>query len=218
MEEPHVADDSIADVETANCETGENSSSQPSQPPSIPSASGLESNRPRTSKRISRSDEASLTHDVLLSVQNHFKRPAVLDDRFDIYAKTVAFKIRDLPNEQRLLAERIINDTLFVAEMGKLDIGLKLISEQVINRNVHTPTPSQIPHHYQQQTYTYNQTPHANIPNPSPSPMQQYYEPYPYHSLSPQPYIPENSERPFLINLNNNNNINDNNTPNNNCK
>ena len=68
-------------------------------------------------------------------------------------------KLRDLPKEQRLLAERIINDTLFMAEMGKLDMAHKLISQQLIHSNIRTPTPTPMPHHYQQPTYPYDTTP-----------------------------------------------------------
>ncbi|XP_041969576.1 uncharacterized protein LOC121726319 isoform X2 [Aricia agestis] len=42
------------------------------------------------------------------------------EDRFDIFGKSVAMKMRGLSSQQRLVAEKIINDTLFKAEMGIL--------------------------------------------------------------------------------------------------
>ncbi|RVE40880.1 hypothetical protein evm_014469 [Chilo suppressalis] len=74
-----------------------------------------------------RNSEAALTKDVLISVRDHFKRPAPSppppmrpDDRFDIFGKAVAFKLRDLNKTQRILAEKIINETLAAAELGGL--------------------------------------------------------------------------------------------------
>lgn len=77
---------------------------------------------------LKRKSEAALTKHVLLSVQNHFKRSASQDDRYDIFGKGVALKLRDLEKTQRLLAEKIINDTLFEAEMGKLTISHRVMS------------------------------------------------------------------------------------------
>ncbi|KAL9708320.1 hypothetical protein quinque_011838 [Culex quinquefasciatus] len=42
------------------------------------------------------------------------------EDRFDVYGRNVAMKLRQLPNDQRMLAEKAINDVLFEAEMGTL--------------------------------------------------------------------------------------------------
>ncbi|CAG5000232.1 unnamed protein product [Parnassius apollo] len=47
-------------------------------------------NRSRPTKRISNSD--SVTEDVLLSVRDHFKRPAVPEDGCDVFSKMVAIK------------------------------------------------------------------------------------------------------------------------------
>lgn len=64
--------------------------------------------------------DQTLTNEVLLSVQDHFKRPLPQDDRFDIFGENVAMKLRDLAKEQRILAENIINEALFLAEMDTL--------------------------------------------------------------------------------------------------
>lgn len=79
--------------------------------------------RPSPMKRNSNTLDQTLTNEVLLSVQDHFKRPVPQDDHFDIFGKNVAMKLRDLAKEQRILAENIINEALFLAKMDTLTIG-----------------------------------------------------------------------------------------------
>ena len=64
-------------------------------------ASTSQYNRPRPPKRRpeSLSDQAALTKEVLLSVNKYFKRPAHEDDRFDIFGKHVAMKLRELAKQ-----------------------------------------------------------------------------------------------------------------------
>ncbi|XP_039751715.1 uncharacterized protein LOC120627754 [Pararge aegeria] len=71
--------------------------------------------RPRPKKN-------TLTEDVLKSVNDHFKRPKQPDNRFEVFGKNVGMKLQELPKEQRIIAEKIINETLFLAEMGSLTI------------------------------------------------------------------------------------------------
>lgn len=97
------------------------------------STSEQTSSRARPPKRKT----TDLSNEVLHSV--NFKRP--LDDRFDIFGKYVAMKLRELPKQQGLIAEKIINDTLFHAELGSLTL------PQYIHTN---PTPSPPPHQTQQ--------------------------------------------------------------------
>lgn len=82
---------------------------------------------PQRSRPIKRNLNQTLTNEVLLTVQDHFKRPLQRDDRFDIFGKNVAMKLRDLAKEQRILAEGIINEALFLAEMDRLTIGHKIL-------------------------------------------------------------------------------------------
>lgn len=52
---------------------------------------------------------------------NHGSR----EDQYDVFGKTVAAKLRDIAlkdNTQRLMAEKIVNDALFLAEMGQLTL------------------------------------------------------------------------------------------------
>jgi len=69
----------------------------------------------------------------LLSVKDHFKQPQIKDDRFDVFGKNVAMKLRDLSNSQRVLAEKLINDILFEAEMNNLTISHKLVQQNQQN-------------------------------------------------------------------------------------
>ncbi|KAK0179371.1 hypothetical protein PV327_005129 [Microctonus hyperodae] len=69
-------------------------------------------------------EQDQLTNDVLLSVRDHFNRPAptsVTEDRYDLLGKSIAIKLRSLEKRQRLITEKIINDTLFDAEMANLN-------------------------------------------------------------------------------------------------
>ncbi|KAJ8882904.1 hypothetical protein PR048_014736 [Dryococelus australis] len=101
-----------------------------------------------------------MTNEVLLTVKGHFKRPSVPDDRIDVFGKSVAIIILcSLPKHQMLIAKKIINDTLFQAEMGVLPLPRSLIGEA-------------IPDHYQQQFDQHrastesSTSPHLGSPNP----------------------------------------------------
>lgn len=110
--------------------------------------------RQRPPKRIrqSSSEQIALTNEVLLSVKDHFKRPRTQEDRFDVYGKNVAMKMRDLAKLQRILAEKIINDVLSEAEMGNLSASHRLICQtqpQHQSFRMIPPTPL----HYPQTLY-----------------------------------------------------------------
>lgn len=62
-----------------------------------------------------------LTTDVLVPVQDHFNRPQVQEDRYDLVGKTIAMKLRGLGDRQSLIVEKKINDILFEAEMDTLN-------------------------------------------------------------------------------------------------
>ncbi|CAK1597311.1 unnamed protein product [Parnassius mnemosyne] len=76
-------------------------------------------------------NDRDLINSVLQSVNDHFKRPRdeiKQEDRHDIYCKSIASKLRDLPRKQRMLAEKLINEVLFEAEWGNLTLDFKLIN------------------------------------------------------------------------------------------
>ncbi|VVC39605.1 Hypothetical protein CINCED_3A001302 [Cinara cedri] len=82
----------------------------------------------QSTRSLKINSEVYLIKDDLLSVQNHLKRPASQDDRYDIFGKGVALKLRDLNKTQRLLAEKMINEALFEAEMGNLTMLHKVMT------------------------------------------------------------------------------------------
>ncbi|KAL4717009.1 hypothetical protein ACJJTC_001870 [Scirpophaga incertulas] len=43
------------------------------------------------------------------------------EDRHDVFGRNVAHKLRNLPNDQRIFLEKIINNAIFEAEMGNLN-------------------------------------------------------------------------------------------------
>lgn len=70
-----------------------------------------------------------MENEILVSVKDHFKKPRLEEDRFDIIGKAIAIKLRGLPKQQMLISEKIINDALFQAEMGCLTMTHKLVNE-----------------------------------------------------------------------------------------
>lgn len=125
--------------------------------------------------RKTKNEQDQLTTDILLSVKDHFKRPAsAIEDRYDLLGRSIAIKLRTLDKRQRLIAEKMINDTLFDAEMGNLNI------ESIQNRRsltfVSSPAPSL-----------------SRTPSPSPSLIQQYNTQPSTHTASvipqTQPYV-----------------------------
>lgn len=142
-----MPDDSTEETTQSPISTRDETSSEPIAGTSAP----IQHNRPRPPKRsLQLSDQAALTNDVLLTVKDHFKRPINQDDCFDIIGKNVAMKLRNLPKRQRLIAEKIINETLFEAEMDNLTLSHNLICQPV-------------PRHFQQQIH------HYDSPTPSPT-------------------------------------------------
>jgi len=103
-------------------------------------------------KRVEVEKQEALANEVLLTVKDHFRKPVIKEDRFDMSGKTVAMKLRDLPKDQMLFADRIINDTLFLAEMGSLTLNHRVINtateiayhspvSSIITTSAGTPSP-----------------------------------------------------------------------------
>jgi hypothetical protein len=76
---------------------------------------------PPNKRHLQETQEQSLTDEVPHTVKEHFKSRRVAEDRFDVFGKLVAMKLRSLPKEEMLLVEEHINDTLFHAEIGHLN-------------------------------------------------------------------------------------------------
>lgn len=53
----------------------------------------------RKKQRIEAEKQEALANEVLLTVKDHFRKPGIKEDRFDMIGKTVAMKLRDLPKD-----------------------------------------------------------------------------------------------------------------------
>jgi hypothetical protein len=84
--------------------------------PSIPS-SDITSNRIATPKPFSRKREMSPSYAVL-SLVNDRLQGLEKGDMFEITGKNVASKLRTLTKEQKIIAEKLINDVLYEAQLG----------------------------------------------------------------------------------------------------
>lgn len=91
--------------------------------------------------------------DVLKTVNEHFKRPKLPESRFEVYGRNVGMKLQELPKQQRILAEKIINKALFLAEMGSLTT-----SHSVRTSDFTNTTFSNLPHTQTFPTLSHNQT------------------------------------------------------------
>lgn len=154
----------------------------------LPASSNSNVNRSKVSSRPKPTDNVKLTHEVLTTVQNHFKTPKNPDDRFDAFGKTIALKLRELPNDQRRWAEKFINDVLFEAEGGNLGSNFALVNQR--------------PYEYQQyQSFSPRQFPpmrnfSPNNYSPSTSISSQHGNSTPYQSPQSNPNVtpPPNSQ------------------------
>lgn len=111
---------------TGDCNLSQIGYDEPNIATSSSSLSSTIPQRSRPKKRDFNTLDPNLTNEVLTTVNDHFKRPIQSDDRFDIFGKNVAMKLRDVTKEQRILAENIINEALFLAEMNTLTISHKI--------------------------------------------------------------------------------------------
>ena len=144
---------------------------------------GYSNRPPKPSEK--RKQVESLADDVLESVRDHFKRPRPIpsEDRAAVFANNVAIKLRALDRKQILVAEKLINDLLFEAEIGNLTPQHAHINMHDVLRQNH---PNYVPpQQYRQQIYhplspasTRSYTTGSYVPSASPSP--------PYSSTSSQ--------------------------------
>lgn len=59
---------------------------------------------------------------VLVKVRRDpFKKPPAQDDRYDLFGKSIALRMRYMDKRQCLLVEKRINDVLYEAEMSVLE-------------------------------------------------------------------------------------------------
>jgi hypothetical protein len=84
------------------------------------------SNRIATPKTFSRKRKMSPSCAVL-SLVNDRLQDLGKEDMFEITGKSVASKLRILTKEQRIIAEKLINDVLYEAQLGSLTRNSRLI-------------------------------------------------------------------------------------------
>lgn len=140
-------------------------------------------------------EQDQLTTDILLSVKDHFKRPApasATEDQYDLLGRSIAIKLRSLDKRQRLIAEKIINDTLFDAEMGNLNTeaiqnrrSLAFVSSPTPSLSPSSPSPSLVQQYYTQ-PYTHTASVAHQI-QPCVSPIQQYNTQQQKYTIYPAP-------------------------------
>lgn len=86
------------------------------------------------------------------------------DDEFTIVGKNVAAKLRKLSRETKIYTEKLINDILFQAELGKITEHTKIITENI------QPTPTCSTFGYDQQNSHCNENVY-HFPNVEHSPQ-----------------------------------------------
>ncbi|RVE45129.1 hypothetical protein evm_010238 [Chilo suppressalis] len=156
------------------------------------SVAGNSARRPKPKRK----NEDNLVNSVLQSVNDHFKRPrdeVRKEDRHDIYCKSIASKLRDLPRQQRMLAEKLMNDVLFEAEWGNLTLDYKVINTGPRHRRYATSPSNNFSPSYQITSPSHSS--HSASPSPNMQHHQQTVSPsYPFtspshssHSASPSP-------------------------------
>lgn len=174
----------------SDCSATENTDESllsPSIPnPILPQTSEI---RRRPHGNTKQSNQFALTNEVLLTVKDHFKQPQIREDRFDIFRKNVAMKLRDLSTPQRVMAEKLINDVLFEGEMENLSTSHKLSygsNSQSFRMN---------PLHYPQ-SMGYGSASSSTSSFSAQSPLHQHYLPTPQF----QTQFPEKSFLPLSNN------------------
>lgn len=61
-------------------------------------------------------EESDATDQLRVTPHNSF----VMEDEFDAIGRNVAAKLRNMRLEQRIIAEKLLNDILFEAQLGNL--------------------------------------------------------------------------------------------------
>lgn len=62
------------------------------------------------------------------------------EDQCDIFGRSVAANLRDLPKEMKIYAQKLINDVIFNAQLGKLNERSQILTTEQV-----TPVHVQIP-------------------------------------------------------------------------
>ncbi|XP_077289970.1 uncharacterized protein LOC143913829 [Arctopsyche grandis] len=77
-------------------------------------------------KKRRKHTKMSIDESVLNKINKHLGNIKA-SDSFDIFGQHVACKLRMLPHFQKIFCEKVINDTLFMAQLGKLTVDAKIV-------------------------------------------------------------------------------------------
>lgn len=103
---------------------------------------------PPAKKAFKRTTKLSPADQVLLTVGQRLAE-ARKEDNCDVFAKNVGAKLRSLSKDQRLYAERVINETVFEAELGNLSRYAR-VNTGTLSESSSSRTSSVAYHDYQQ--------------------------------------------------------------------
>lgn len=78
------------------------------------------SSRSSASRKRKRQDENNKAQS-LMTLVNEKLSSCRREDEYDIIGKNVAQKLRQLPSQMKVFAEKLINDSLFEAQLGNLN-------------------------------------------------------------------------------------------------
>lgn len=57
------------------------------------------------------------------------------EDEFDHFGKNVAMKLRNMPHRARIIAEKLLGDVLFRAQLGILEVDTKISTDETGTAN-----------------------------------------------------------------------------------
>lgn len=83
---------------------------------------------PAKHRKTNKSSSDSKLEGVLSLVKDRLESPRH-DDQFDAIGRNVAAKLRNLPKRTRIIAEKLVGEVLFQAEMDILTVDSKVTSE-----------------------------------------------------------------------------------------
>ncbi|XP_071054690.1 uncharacterized protein [Onthophagus taurus] len=129
------------DADVDDIETDIPHPSTPDMPPTPSSATSISSksstNKPRRQKK------SKVDTDSILQVVGEKLQNSRAEDEFDIVGRNVAEKLRKLDPNMRIIAEKLINDTLFEGQLGTLNryahIIIPQVSQHSTKQHAHQP-------------------------------------------------------------------------------
>ncbi|GFR58525.1 protein stand still [Elysia marginata] len=87
-----------------------------------PGLSNFLSRQPKKALKRKAATPTSDNDELLTIAREKLRKPRTLpaEDQFDNFGKMMAQKLRDLPRDQRIIAEKLFSEVMFEAELGNL--------------------------------------------------------------------------------------------------